>query len=103
MSGRLAVLCALGALVLALPSAAAAKDCGDRYGQITGGSRPGVLILKRRDIGCAAVRTIARVLLRNAPLPRRIDGLYCRYVAANVGGGEARCTSGRRLVLFGFE
>lgn len=99
----LATLCVFGALLLAVPSTAAAKDCGDRYGQIRDGRDPGALILKRRDISCPAVRKLGRALLRDAPLPSRIDGFYCRYIAANAGGGEARCTSGRRLVLFGFE
>lgn len=106
LAAGMAVACASAALLLLLPSFAAAKNCGDRYGQLTRGPSA-LLILKRHKVGCPKVRRLGRALLRGAkPLPRRIDGFRCRRVHINAGGGAARCTRirhRRHWVLFGFE
>jgi hypothetical protein len=82
--------------------------CGGRYHQITDGSIGGVLILRQRNIGCATIATLGHHLLHgvrglNSHAGARIDRFVCHYVPIKAGGGAARCTSARAMVLFGFE
>jgi hypothetical protein len=83
--------------------------CGARHSQliVREGHPPldiGILILRRSGVPCHIVRRVGRALLRpGIDLPQRIDGLHCRRIQLNAGGGAARCTSGRKLVEYGFE
>lgn len=83
--------------------------CGAKHSQliVREGHPPlaiGILILRRNGVPCHIVRKVGRALLHpGINLPQRIDGLQCRRIQVNAGGGAARCTSGRRLVEYGFE